>query len=51
MELKSVAHPVITIKCHKCLDFTLDFTLMDYDRYIVHNSRDNDRNCCNMYVS
>ena len=36
MELKPVAHPVETIKCHKWIavgDIYLDFTLMDYDRY------------------
>ena len=55
MELKPVAHPVDTIKCHKWIavgDIYLDFTLMDHDRYnfndlyIVHNSRDNDGVFC-----
>ena len=55
MELKPVAHPVDTIKCHKWIavgDIYLDFTLMDYDRYnfndiyIVHNSCDNDGVFC-----
>ena len=55
MELKPVAHPVDTIKCHKWIavgDIYLDFTLMDYDRYnfndlyIVHNSHENDGAFC-----
>ena len=55
MELKPVAHPVDTIKCHKWIavgDIYLDFTLMDYDRYnfndlyIVHKSHDNDGFFC-----